>query len=261
MSATVKPENLLLVQVRIIVALVLRETRVAFGNAQLGYLWALANPALGVAALVLVFSLITHAPPLGTSFALFFATGILPYEMNRKLSTSLMAVFSANKGLLAYPLVKETDLIFARFILIFATYLMVMFLFFTALVLIGEGTIPARIDQVFLAILMSALLGLGGGVSNAVIFGLWPTWQQIEAIFSRPLFFMSGIFFIPSAFGPEVRAILQWNPLLHCIEWMREGYYPNYQSVLLDKPFLFACIGVLLMIGFGGERLYRKRLS
>lgn len=260
MVDAVKSENLFVVQARVITALVLRETRVTFGASQLGYLWAIVNPALGTAVLVAVFSLITRHPPIGTSFALFFATGILVFEMNRKLSSSLMGVFDANKGLLAYPLVKESDVVFARFFLIFATYLLVMILFFGGLILFIGAPFPAHLEEVFLAVLASALLGLGGGVTNAVVLRLWPTWKQLEAILGRPLFFISGIFFIPSMFPPEIRNILYWNPLLHMVEWMREGYYPNYESMLLDKQYLLLCTGILLITGFGGERLYRKKL-
>lgn len=261
MAELSKSENVLVVQARVIAALMLRETRTTFGGAQFGYLWAIVNPALGTAVLVIIFSLVSRHPPIGTSFALFFATGLLLFEMNRKLSSSLMNVFDANKGLLAYPLVKEGDVIFARFALIFATYLLVMIVFFGGLIAIGEAFFPAQLDEVMLAILVTALLGLGGGVTNAVIVRLWSTWRQLESILGKPLFFISGIFFIPSSFPPEIRDILAWNPLLHCIEWMREGYYPNYESIILDKGFVFMCIGILMVTGLGGERLYRKHAS
>lgn len=261
MMDTVKSENLIIVQIRVIAALILRETRVTFGASQLGYLWAILNPALGTLVLVAIFSLITRHPPIGTSFALFFATGILVFEMNRKLSSSLMSVFDANKGLLSYPLVKESDVIFARFLLVFTTYLLVMILFFGGLILFTGAPFPAQLEKVFIAVLASALLGLGGGVTNAVILRLWPTWRQLEAILGRPLFFISGIFFIPSMFPPEIRNIIYWNPLLHVIEWMREGYYPNYKSILLDEQYLLLCTGILLITGFGGERLYRKKIA
>ena len=53
-----KISGALRIQLRVIFALLLRETRVAFGTSSLGYLWAILTPALGVGLLVLVFSLI-----------------------------------------------------------------------------------------------------------------------------------------------------------------------------------------------------------
>ena len=99
------------------------------------------------------------------------------------------------------------------------------------------------------------------GTTNAVIYSVFKTWKQIEEIFSRPLFFMSGIFYIPERFPPEIVAVLSWNPVLHLVEWMREGYYPNYNSSVLSKPFVLSVAVALLLIGFAGERLYRKKRS
>ncbi len=251
--------HVLMTQGRVIGALILRETRTTFGTAQLGYFWAIANPALGVAVLVAIFSVIGRLPPFGTSFALFFATGILPYELYRKLSSSLMGAFDANRGLMSYPLVKETDVLFARSLLIIATYVLVMVLFFGTLIVAGLAQFPAYLDEVFLAVAAASLLGVGAGTTNAVILSLFRTWKQIESVLSKPLFFISGIFYIPSAFPPDIIWMLSWNPVLHVVEWMREGYYSNYNSVVLDKPYLLGFAAALLLAGFGGERLYRKK--
>ncbi|MDX5594358.1 ABC transporter permease [Pseudovibrio sp. SPO723] len=252
-------ENVLLIQTRVVGALVLRETRTTFGNSQLGYFWAIANPALGIAVLVGLFSMIGRVPPYGDSLALFFATGLLTFELYKKLSSSLMGVFDSTKGLLAYPLVAETDVVLARALLIFATYIFIMFLFYGTLILFDLASYPRNADQVLLAVLATSLLGVGAGLVNAVLMRLWSTWKQIEGILSRPLFFISGIFFIPSAFPPSMVNLISWNPVLHCVEWVREGYYPNYNSVVLNKPYLLSIALTLLLVGLGAERLYRKK--
>lgn len=261
MAKTKASVNPVIVQVRVIVALVLRETRVTFGTAQLGYLWAIANPVFGVTILTMIFSLISRVPPIGSSFVLFFATGIIPYELYRKLTSSLMSVFDANRGLLAYPLVKETDVMIARFLLIFATYLLVLLLFFSGLIALDFAPLPSDPGSVLAATFATALLGLGVGSTNAVIKGLWKTWPQIEGILSRPMFFISGIFFIPTLFPPHIQFFLSWNPMLHSIEWFREAYYVGYQSQILDKGYLLMFALVFLFTGFGGERLYRKKMT
>ncbi|SDQ22330.1 ABC transporter permease [Pseudovibrio sp. Tun.PSC04-5.I4] len=246
-------------QTRVIGALVLRETRTAFGSAQLGYLWAVVNPALSTLVLVLIFSAIGRVPAFGTSFALFFATGILPFQTYSKLSSGLMTAINSSRGLLSYPLVKETDILLSKYILITLTYVMIIFVFFTLIIVGDDASLPVRIEQSTAAFLTLSLLGLGAGTTNAVLFRLWPTWRQVESIVSRPLFFLSGIFYVPSDFPTHIVKILSWNPVIHGIEWFREGYYGNYHSILLDKPYFFTCTITLLLVGFFGERLYRKK--
>lgn len=248
-------------QLRVIFALVLRETRVTYGSTSLGYLWAILEPVFGTLLLVLIFSAITRAPPIGTNFALFFSTGVLVFQAYRKLCSSLMGVFKANKGLMTYPLVKTMDVVYARGLLITITNILIFFAFFGALMLFTGAPAPKEIDQVLLAFFAMILLGWASGLNNAVLINLWPTWQQFEAILARPLFFISGVFFIPTTFSPEVRYWLAWNPALHLIEWFREGYYGSYESVVLDKSYLFGWILILLYTGLYGEQIYRKQIT
>ncbi|NNJ71353.1 MAG: ABC transporter permease [Kiritimatiellales bacterium] len=252
-------EKLLALQARVIGALVLRETRATFGTSQLGYLWAILTPAAGTAVLVAVFAAASRQPPFGSSLALFFATGLLTLEFYQKLSGSLMMTFNANKALLTYPLIKETDTLFARFLLISATYLIIMLIFYAALILLGLADAPRYPEQLLWAFLATALLGFGAGIFNAVLYSLWDSWQHVERILTRPLFIISGIFFIPSLLPSKAIAVLKWNPVLHLVEWMRAGYYPNYESTVLDKTYLLAFALILILLGLIGERLYRKK--
>lgn len=252
-------KELLGLQIRVIGALVLRETRAAFGTSQIGYLWAIITPAAGVGLLVFIFSLVDRQPPFGASLALFFATGILTLEFFNKLSNTLMTSFDANKALLTYPLIKETDALFARLVLISATYVLIMTLFYAALVLLGLAPPPAFPERLVQAFGVTALLGFGFGTLNAVIISLFSSWIHIEKVLTRPLFFLSGIFYIPSLLPPEAIAILKWNPILHLVEWVRTGYYPNYESAVLDHTYPLGLAMLLILFGLAGERLFRKK--
>ena len=252
-------ENALITQSRVIGALILRETRTTFGESQLGYLWAIINPALGIAVLVAIFAAVGRVAPYGPSLALFFATGFLIFELYKKLSGSLLLALDSNKALMVYPLVQGTDVLIARALLIIATYILVMIVFFGGLIVLRLAQLPAHLENVSAAIFATALLGIGVGTTNAVIYSLFRTWKQIEQIITRPLFFMSGIFYVPHSFPSEIVSVLSWNPVIHVVEWMREGYYPSYNSVILDKPYVLFVALVLIVIGFGGERLYRKK--
>lgn len=251
--------DLLALQARVVGALVLRETRATFGTSQIGYLWAIITPTIGVAFLVFVFSLIGRQAPFGASLALFFATGLLTLEYFNKLSNTLMMTFDANKALLTYPVIKATDALFARLILISVTYVLIMLLFYGGLILLGLSGTPDALHELMLAFAVTGLLGFGFGTLNAAIVSLWETWAQIEKVLTRPLFFLSGIFYLPSMLPPEAIAVLSWNPVLHLVEWMREGYYPNYDSAVLDRSYPVGIALGLILLGLTGERLFRKK--
>lgn len=250
--------QLIAIQARVIAALVLRETRAAFGTSQIGYLWAVITPTASVGLLVFLFSLIDRQPPFGASLALLFATGILTLEFFNKLSNSLMNSFDANKALLTYPLIKETDALFARLALVSATYALIMLFFYSGLIALGMAGPPNNPAQVLKAFFATAFLAFGFGTVNAVIVSVFTSWGHVEKVLTRPLFFVSGIFYIPSLLPPEAVAILWWNPVLHLVECMRAGYYPNYDSHILDMRYPLFLSLILTFLGLLGERSLRK---
>ena len=165
----VSNSGLLILQVRVILSLVLRETRATFGTSHLGYIWAIITPTASVAILVFIFSLINRQPPFGSSLALFFATGILTLQFFSEFSNKLMTVFNANRALLTYPIIKDVDTLLARSLLIGCTYLVIMVIFYSALIMLKLADFPAYMDQVVFAFFATALLGIGFGTMNAVI--------------------------------------------------------------------------------------------
>jgi capsular polysaccharide transport system permease protein len=254
----VGPLELLSLQGRVIVSLVLRETRATFGTSVFGYVWAIITPTVSIGLLVFIFSLVGRQPPFGSSLALFFATGILTLQLFTELSNKLMTVFDANRALLTYPVIKDVDTLIARALLIAATYTLIMAIFYAALIALGLASLPSRPEHVILAFLATWLLGLGFGTLNAVIASLWETWTHVEKILARPLFFVSGIFYVPSQLPPQAREVLQWNPVLHLVEWFRHGFYPNYNSMLLDVWYPVGVGAAMLLVGLAGERLFRR---
>ena len=254
----VRTSDLLFLQLRVIASLILRETRATFGTSAFGYVWAIITPTAGVALLVFIFSMIDRQPPFGSSLALFFATGILALQFFNELSGKLMTVFDANRALLTYPIIKDIDTLIARGLLVAATYTLIMAIFYAALIALDLASFPARPEEVILAFLATWLLGLGFGTLNAVIASLWDTWIQIEKVLTRPLFFVSGIFYVPSQLPPQAREVLQWNPVLHLVEWFRHGFYPNYNSMLLDVWYPVGVGVAMLLAGLAGERLFRR---
>lgn len=247
------------IQLRVVVALFLRETRTTFGNSSLGYLWAIITPALGVAFLVIIFSFASRQPPFGQSLALFFATGLLTFEFYSKLSNSLTTVLDSNKALLVYPIVNQSSAILARTLLVTLTYLIIMCIFYGVLISSGLADLPAKPVKLFFAFLNICLLGFAVGILNLAIFNFWDSWIHVWKIINRPLFFISGIFFIPSRLPEKALNYLQWNPVLHLVESFRSSYYPNYDSRVLNPYYLIVLSLIFIFIGLFFERLGRRK--
>ena len=170
-----------------------------------------------------------------------------------------MAVYDANKALMTYPPIKPPDVLYARFLLIAATHLVIMVVFYSGLGYLGLAGLPAHPEELIIAFAVTCLLGFGFGATNAILLSYFESWRYVVTILTRPLMFISAIFFVPSYMPPEVVYWIKWNPVLHSVEWMRNGYYANYDSRVLDKFYVIAVAVILTLIGLLGERLTRQQ--
>jgi capsular polysaccharide transport system permease protein len=247
---------------RVIAALVLRDTRTHFGETRIGYLWALLEPILHLLVLstVFIFVLRRHIP-IGGSYMLFFFTGLVPYFLYYKLASYMAGGISANKALMNLPPVKPLDVMFARGILEGATYLFVAFIMFLGLAITtDDAAVPADPLQLMTAIVAIVGLGFGLGMINSLI-GLYVlNWRFLFQVFASPLYLLSGVFFDVSQVPQPLRDYMLYNPLVHCIAWFRSGFYPWYGQDILDRSYVVYWALTLLVLGFGAERVMRRKM-
>ena len=102
---------------RAIGALILREMATTHGRSPGGYLWAVLEPVAGIALLTLIFSLAFRTPALGSNFALFYATGLVPLTFFTVITGRVGSAVNYSRPLLVYSTVTFLDAILARFLL------------------------------------------------------------------------------------------------------------------------------------------------
>lgn len=252
------------VQVRVIKALLFREILAQYGATKIGYLWAVLLPMSQTFILSVIFWGIGRGDIFGTDFGsitLFIATGFLPLNLFTSISNQVMNSNNANKALFGYPLVLPFDAMIARLILSTITTLVS---FFTTLLLLYQLSFwDPEIDSILRfmsAIAVTVLLGLGVGLINSYLVIYFPSYTNIYSIMTRPLLFLSGVFYLASdQLPPTVLNIIYYNPLLHCTEWLRSGFYNGWESRFVDFSYLIPCTVITLFIGLITQRLSQKR--
>ena len=230
-------------------ALVLREMATTYGRSPGGYIWAVLEPLAAIALLSFAFSLAFHAPSLGNSFPLFYATAYLPYMLFHDVSAKTAQAIRFSRPLLNFNAVSWIDVLLARFALNLFTHLVVGTLVIGAMLLTFETRAAPDIAIVFRAVAMSACLALGIGVLNAFLFLAFPAWERLWTIVTRPLFIISGVFFLFEDVPTDLRDILWFNPLFHVTGLMRAGFYPNYEASYACGPYVFGIGAAFLVLG------------
>jgi capsular polysaccharide transport system permease protein len=237
---------------RVIYGLMLRESRTRYGTSDIGYLWALIDPAAQLAMLWLIFDLLGRNPPVPCSMPVFLVTAILPYFFWRNCANRGASAASANLPLLTYPQVKVFDVVVARVLLdaatlVFVTAVFVITLRFTT----GELFIHWVRDPFVLSTGIMALFYFAfcTSVLTSSLGRIWRAWPQFFSYVSRPLYFTSGIFFTLGQLPTSFKAVGIYNPIAHLLEWIRTGAIPGFISTSYNPYFPLIFASIMLFVG------------
>ncbi len=241
---------------RTIFALILREMSTTYGRSPGGYAWAILEPSLALAALSAIFSIAIRTPPLGDSFALFYATGYLPFMLFNDVANKAATALNYSRPLLQYPAVTFIDVLLARGLLHLVTHILIAYFMFFGISLVLELKLNPNYLMIALSYSLGALLGIGTGSFNCYIMMSFPVWERIWQILTRPLIFVSGLFLPYEAMPELAQDILWWNPLIHIVGFLRIGIYDFYEGSYLSifYPLLLA----LCLLTFGLLLLWRN---
>jgi len=247
---------------RAISALILREMGSSYGRSPGGYIWALLEPIAGIAMLSVVFALFLRSPPLGTNFAIFYATGMVPFVAFQSVSGKVQQAILYSRPLLVYPSVTYVDAIIARFLLNFATEILVAYLVFSGIRTIWETRTVVDLPTVALGYAMVAALCFGVGLMNCFLTSMFPLWQKVWGVVTRPLMLLSCIFYLYDTIPEPAHSILWYNPLIHVVGQVRSGFYATYDAPYVSYIYVFglsAVLSVLALIFLG--RYHREILT
>jgi capsular polysaccharide transport system permease protein len=234
---------------RVIMALVLREMATTYGRSPGGYLWAILEPAAGIALLTAIFSMGFNSPPLGTSFPLFYASGMLPFLMYNDLAIKLGQTIPFSRQLLEYPRVSFIDALLARLLLNALTQLAVSFLIIAFIILVMRPDTALDLSEMAFAYILVLCLSAGVGFLNAFLFFAYPLWQTAWAILNRPMFIISCVFFLFESVPQPFADLLWFNPLVHISGLMRDGFYPFYHPSYVSVAYVLVFSAVLAIAG------------
>ena len=244
--------------VRAVFALMLREMSTTYGQSPGGYTWAILEPAAAIALLSAIFAIGFRAPPIGHDFAIFYATGMLPFLAFTHVSAAVSAAINYSKSLLAYPSVTFVDAILARFLLNMMTQVVVFLIIMTSLLWFLEARSTFDILIILQSLMLTGCLALGIGTFNCFLASMFPLWQRIWSVITRPLFLVSGVIFILEIVPQPYRDYLWYNPLIHVVSLMRSGFYAGYDATWASPLFVVLVSSISFTIGLIFLRRYHR---
>ena len=105
---------------------------------------------------------------------------------------------------------------------------------------------------------MTIYLGFSIGFIAAVLYKLMRAWLGIQIGLLILMYLGSGAFIVPTSLPQYIRDFIWFNPMFHCVEWLRSAYYEGYGVGLLNKEYVVGFATSILFLGLVAERSIRE---
>jgi homopolymeric O-antigen transport system permease protein len=232
--------------------LVLADLRHRYAGSVLGGLWAAVGPLVEVAAYAVVFGLVIRPRTAqdGLTYALFIASGILPWSSLREGLESSAATLPDNRWIRRSLVPME--LLVVRQVLVSALrgacgLLLVLAAAFAA----GQAAGALGILWPMVGILLQTAAVFGLGLVLAPLATLYPDLRPALATGLTALTFASPIVYPESLLSGPVRAVIEWNPFTHFLRLYRVPLAAPPYAGAADVAVALATTLGLLALGWG----------
>jgi capsular polysaccharide transport system permease protein len=238
-------------------ALFLREAVARLSARRAAWVWILLEPIMHIVFLYVLFGFVLQKVISGIDGGLFITTGVLGFSVARNTAMRLKDAIHANATLLTYRQVLPVDTVLVRAALEGVLFMVVALCVFTGLGLLGYQVFPHNLLQVMLGFGALWLAGMGLGLMLSVGTQLIPEIGKVAGMVFRPLYFLSGVMYPASAIPPAYQSWFLLNPIVHGIETVRAGFFPQYYTIpgvsldyLLGFAMFTVCLGLALHVRF-----------
>lgn len=238
-----------MVQIRVVYALMLRETKTVFGRSRFGYLWVVIQTAFNVVVIWVIREVVHSGNIPGLPLPVFLICGFTVWRIFSETVTKVMMSVEANSALLYFSKVRYFDLALARALLITATNLVVFILLMTIAYLLGYTYPILSLWPCLYSIAMLLLLGMGIGLICCAIRRYTESIGVLIAMIMRIGVFISGVMFSLSHLPPSMKFMIDWNPILQLVEYSRTSFSYSYSGGEFLRPDFVSFVVITTLLG------------
>lgn len=250
MDAVAAPLDLarsLVIQIRVIGALVMREIITRYGRHNIGFMWVFVEPMMFTAGVIAVWSLVhTHTTRL--PLIPFTVTGYSTVLLWRNTINRCGNAIEPNRALLHHRNVRVIDLFIAR-LLLEVTGATVSFMTLTTLLsMAGLISPPEDILKCLVAWLVLAWFAMSMGLMVGSLSSAFEPVERIWHVASYLFLPLSGAFYMVDWLPTQVQPLALLLPTVHCTELLRDGFFGASVHPHYDLLYVSVVNAVLMLI-------------
>lgn len=251
----------LVIQGRVIGALLMREVITRYGRKNLGFLWLFIEPLVMTLLISLMWSFIRADKFSTLNIIAFMITGYPLAMMWRNASNRTIGAISGNLSLLYHRNVRVLDTIITRVILEVSGATIAQILIMAIFILIGWIDAPRDTFYMVMAWILMAFFALGLGLIICSIAQKFEMFGKLWGTLSFLMLPLSGAFFFVHNLPAQAQQYAKWVPMINGTEMFRHGYFgdsvPTYEHI----GFLVVCDLAMILFGLIMVRNFSKGIE
>jgi capsular polysaccharide transport system permease protein len=243
----------------VVFALFLRELQSKF-NDKFGLGWAFLEPFAFIFALSYLRGLISGGDIHSIPLFIFMMIGMVGLQSMTTCLQSVSTSVRRNKPLYAFRQVQPISAIISAGFLEFSVKVVVVGLLCLALFVMNETFIVHDPLLLIFLFLMLWVFSISLGLMFAIAAAFVPEVDKIKSMMTRPLMFISCVFFSLQDLPEEFWPYLTWNPLVHFNELARYACFESYGQKGVSLSFVIEITVGLLFLSLSMYHITWKRV-
>ena len=250
----------LVVQFRVLHALLMREVITRFGRENLGVLWVVGEPLVFTLFVAALWTLTGQHRGAGISPISLAITGYSGVLLWRNPTSHAASGIVQNKGLLYHRNVRLLDVFIARIVVEMAGATASLAVLSSVFIYLGLMPLPVDVMGVAFGWLMLAWFGLGLALWTGGATAFSPVVEKIWIPTAYVLMPLSGAAFMVDWLPARMQPFALLLPMVHGMEIIREGWFgkavhPHYEIGYMVRCCLVFSLSGVFLIRLAGRRV------
>lgn len=249
------------IQRRVVWAMVMRETITMYGREGLGVLWIIAEPAMFVIGVMIIFSYLEADYINHISVAEFMAVSYPTLLFWRNGTGKVTKALEVNRALLHHQPLRPMDIVYSRIIVAFSSAAGVFIFLFPIFTFIGITHLPYNWYYFSIGYLLVIWFSFGFILIMAALAELSETIERTSHIILYLMLPFSGVF-IPMYIVPEpFRHYLLFFPLIDAVECFHHGYFGPQMPTYYHLEYSIVALIFLTLLGYSLTELSIRKVK
>lgn len=249
------------IQVRVIIALLMREIITRYGRHNIGFMWLFVEPMTFTLGIVALWSFTKASHGSNLPIVAFAVTGYSSVLLWRNCSTRCTKAIEPNLSLLYHRNVRVIDIFVSRIILEIAGGTISMMVISTTFVVIGWMKFPIDILMMMNAWFLLSWFATSLGMVVGAISERSELFERVWHTIMYLMFPLSGALFMVDWLPKFAQKIVLWVPQVHGVEMLRHGYFGDAVHTYENPAYLMLFNFLLLFLGLALLRETGRRVE